>query len=89
VLRPSVYTCLLLFHPQDKAGDEESPGEQPIGLEGGDVDGHGLCRGGAEVLREQLRGVGEAGDAAAGRGKQDPKFSRSLTMRRIAVENGP
>ena len=41
----------------------------------GDINGHGLigvgdgqgaevCRGDSEVLREQLRGVGEAGDAA-------------------------
>lgn len=51
----------------DKAGDEESPGEQRIGLQGGDINGDGLmgvgdgqgvevCRGDAEVLREQLRG---------------------------------
>jgi hypothetical protein len=37
----------------DKTGDEESPGEL-----------REVCRGDAEVLREQLRGVGEAGDAA-------------------------
>ena len=59
----------------DKTGDEESPGELRIGLQGGDINGHGLigvgdgqgaevCRGDAEVLREQLRGVSEAGDAA-------------------------
>jgi|GraSoi2013_100cm_1033763.scaffolds.fasta_scaffold11092_1 hypothetical protein len=52
---------------------EESPGEQRIGLQGGDINRHGLmgvgdgqgvevCRGDAEVLREQLRGVGQAGD---------------------------
>ena len=51
------------------------PRELRIGLQGGDINGHGLigvgdgqgaevCRGDAEVLREQLRGVGEAGDAA-------------------------
>jgi hypothetical protein len=51
----------------DKTGDEESPRELRIGLQGGDINGHGLiigvgdgqgaevCRGDAEVLREQLR----------------------------------
>jgi hypothetical protein len=53
----------------DKAGDEKSSGQQRIGLQRGDIDGHGLmrvgdghgvefCRGGAEVLREQLRVAG-------------------------------
>jgi hypothetical protein len=52
------------------------PGSSGFGLQGGDINGHGLiwgsamakgvevCRGDAEVLREQLRGVGEADDAA-------------------------
>jgi hypothetical protein len=72
----------------DKAGDEESPGEQRIGLQGGDINGHGLkgvgdgqgvevCRGDAEVLREQLRGVGEAGDAAVVVMQDDEVPSRS------------
>jgi hypothetical protein len=50
-----------------------NPRELRIDLQGGDItrpcgvgDGQGaeVCRGDAEVLREQLRGVGEAGDAA-------------------------
>ena len=61
----------------DKAADEKSPGEQRIGLQRGDIDGHGLmrvgdghgtefCRGDTEVLREQLRGVDKAVDTAIG-----------------------
>ena len=60
-----------------KVADEKSSGEKRIGLERGDVDSHSLVRVGdgqvvevpgsnAEVLREQLRGVSEAGDAAVG-----------------------
>jgi hypothetical protein len=48
-----------------KVAEEKSSGEKRIGLERGDVDSHSLVRVG-EVLREQLRGVSEAGDAAVG-----------------------
>ena len=61
----------------DKAGDEKSSRQQRIGLQRSDIDGHGLMRvgdglgleffrGNAEVLREQLRGVDKAVDAAIG-----------------------
>ena len=61
----------------DKAADEKSPGKKRIGLERGDIDSHSPVRVGngqavevpgrnAEVFREQLRGVSEAGDAAVG-----------------------
>jgi len=51
------------------------PGSSGLAFQGGDINGYGLMgvgdgqgvqvyRGDAKVLREQLRGVGEAGDAA-------------------------